>query len=1579
MMTVIELITLALAATFAHGGSLQQHMRRGAALQQSAAVKLENKAGRATLDQNSIQRAQAFSLTDFTVARGVCAKLNVPLCPAINLNILIDFNKETVRTPGDTSVCNAKSETACCVEPDRFEGIPAEAEGQPCNFKEKEGPEDFSRSDTLCPASNIECHAQHVCCVPKMTESKSTYTFTLAGAISINFGIAKFSVYIQGELSLAVSVNMESDLYKKKGDPGGLVIFKDYILGFLKDKFKRSEMHKLKTEYGEDRIQEEMLLIDIMNYTSNDPSKIFDDSVLIESKDILKLPKIPAPKTPVTEVSGYVAYIMNNVQKFLVTRAMQVWGPCAHAYVAQEGMRDKIKLAFPGNSILKSDEDFVKNKEFIWSDRKTLRLIKDLKWTEELAKVPECAGTKWSDLKCLEKLNSVPKTEYLADWTNFRKCAINKDDSQNFEIWKRPADMVRQIWVDVVADLFRFFFTCPLYKEGPDHPCTGFSSEAGLAASNANQASMGGARATGTYKGLQDAGSDGLKAQRGFFGQQKVQPRKRFSSVLRKEKFFYAYDYETQSDDWVVSARHMMDKLDNYNLVYKVVANDGTLAADLSDEMKSSEAFQAGEIFYTQQPGVAECRLIKSIYGDYIAEDNILKKTEMNAHAQRRLLQAWIFCRLLSKQNFLQIKDQNEEYYNIKGPESADDEAGRSPTRCIQFRYSKGTASIPACLPSALAYVFKDFVDLFTLDTCKKGTQSSEGKRCIPKPELTCPELNPKGDPKLSECRNEMMQINAKEVLHNLLEYLGDDYSGLKKMRLPDFLVLPGKFQEILKESVDSGEGKKRVEAMEAEEKKLNWYNIQAETTLTVGVKLWLWGGFEEDSSKDDAMDICPDPAPDQATFAVSKTWPAQISVYSKKKAGRVLDDSVVQLYDSLESPETVVLTGLLGVSIPNFGLEVEYTTRLGLNEEGKEQCTRGWTSGVEVRFAFEAAEAEDDASASDIENIAKWDMIQQIVFLAVGTAQSMHTDIKTKNEYQDANEKKGKSFISSFASKLKEGLTAKKVAMAAVKGLAKYAMHKALGAIGLEAVTTKGWPMMTIAIERFGCSDFAISLSYSNIWRFMVALGGEGAETFGVPSFKIMYYSIQTSGIRFNAMQKTLKEEVETAVKQAKDQIDLNKAAAKTSNEAYQQNTLAQPDDAFTSTTPPVKVAERHGGVLDTSARVRETFDPENVEVWDKPQTPMYLQGDMPLKQCVEKNQAEWAAETQKNVLLKPMIRSVYAKYICLVVQKTPVPLGDLPTPVCSVGGCEAGSTKVEMKGETDLAEIPFPSDGKGNFVRFSAVGCDSKGESSVLKNHQVWFKPAGVNVNAPVFDIRQIKSDIKTKVLQTVRITTPYKVQESKPTDYDFKTLTYSRRHKNQLEAPDGELPEFLKQDIWDGFDLPPHKDKEPCWTGYALKNHYTLDRGYIRFEGLYIAPGRRLLVAFHSAGTERTFATEIHGAKVKVHGDDLDWLKLEFEHSKKKNFVDSLETNTYDGERYMVKFASKYSPLSFYIETSQYFKTAPKWNFFFSNQAEDSTTCSTVAALEQITTPTQGQKYMCDDTEGKDDQTVVCKDLP
>jgi len=223
-------------------------------------------------------------------------------------------------------------------------------------------------------------------------------------------------------------------------------------------------------------------------------------------------------------------------------------------------------------------------------------------------------------------------------------------------------------------------------------------------------------------------------------------------------------------------------------------------------------------------------------------------------------------------------------------------------------------------------------------------------------------------------------------------------------MRLPDFLVLPGKFQEILKESVDSGEGKKRVEAMEAEEKKLNWYNIQAETTLTVGVKLWLWGGFEEDSSKDDAMDICPDPAPDQATFAVSKTWPAQISVYSKKKAGRVLDDSVVQLYDSLESPETVVLTGLLGVSIPNFGLEVEYTTRLGLNEEGKEQCTRGWTSGVEVRFAFEAAEAEDDASASDIENIAKWDMIQQIVFLAVGTAQSMHTDIKTKNEYQDAD-----------------------------------------------------------------------------------------------------------------------------------------------------------------------------------------------------------------------------------------------------------------------------------------------------------------------------------------------------------------------------------------------------------------------------------------------------------------------------------------------------------------------------------------------------------------------------------------------
>jgi len=43
MKTVIALITLALAATFAHGGSLQKHMRQGAALQQSAAVKLENK------------------------------------------------------------------------------------------------------------------------------------------------------------------------------------------------------------------------------------------------------------------------------------------------------------------------------------------------------------------------------------------------------------------------------------------------------------------------------------------------------------------------------------------------------------------------------------------------------------------------------------------------------------------------------------------------------------------------------------------------------------------------------------------------------------------------------------------------------------------------------------------------------------------------------------------------------------------------------------------------------------------------------------------------------------------------------------------------------------------------------------------------------------------------------------------------------------------------------------------------------------------------------------------------------------------------------------------------------------------------------------------------------------------------------------------------------------------------------------------------------------------------------------------------------------------------------------------------
>lgn len=44
MKTVIVLITLALAATFAHGGSLQQHMRQGVVVQQSVAVKLENKA-----------------------------------------------------------------------------------------------------------------------------------------------------------------------------------------------------------------------------------------------------------------------------------------------------------------------------------------------------------------------------------------------------------------------------------------------------------------------------------------------------------------------------------------------------------------------------------------------------------------------------------------------------------------------------------------------------------------------------------------------------------------------------------------------------------------------------------------------------------------------------------------------------------------------------------------------------------------------------------------------------------------------------------------------------------------------------------------------------------------------------------------------------------------------------------------------------------------------------------------------------------------------------------------------------------------------------------------------------------------------------------------------------------------------------------------------------------------------------------------------------------------------------------------------------------------------------------------------
>jgi hypothetical protein len=43
MKTAIVLITLALAATFAHGGSLQQHMRQGVVVQQSVAVKLENK------------------------------------------------------------------------------------------------------------------------------------------------------------------------------------------------------------------------------------------------------------------------------------------------------------------------------------------------------------------------------------------------------------------------------------------------------------------------------------------------------------------------------------------------------------------------------------------------------------------------------------------------------------------------------------------------------------------------------------------------------------------------------------------------------------------------------------------------------------------------------------------------------------------------------------------------------------------------------------------------------------------------------------------------------------------------------------------------------------------------------------------------------------------------------------------------------------------------------------------------------------------------------------------------------------------------------------------------------------------------------------------------------------------------------------------------------------------------------------------------------------------------------------------------------------------------------------------------
>lgn len=942
------------------------------------------------------------------------------------------------------AACRRQSEVSCCISKSNLESPPSSLFVKCKN--ERTVPEGFKVLQNYAQGGCANrCNEDEVCCGVHNDETDSpfTYAYSIAGAVTAHFGPLVMSLILQGDLSLSVKVNKNSDMYKLEGEPSMRQILHKYLSGYVTDKYRKitnyvkDKTHvratssdalsaRFLSEYGQERMEKETRLLSLLTNFADRPFDVFLDDV-----DLDWDPNGAAPtlSSAARSDKGYVHYIAPRVQDFVTSRIRNVYSPCIRAYLAQEPLS---RIYTGGNTEL-----------FRWDTRPVNDLIEELRKEDPtlVGVPPKCTTEGFASEACHEAIRDLP-TLLERGYADYRRCTENAGEVSK-KFWKDEAThLLRAIWFDLTEDLFEFFFVCPLYPDGESHPCKNFMTQTSMV-SVERDTDMS-----------HDDGSQITKLGSRL--------RSDYSQLMRPKNsktMGHKWGHRTESVDWTVSGIDTMEKISDYNPVYDVYPNDGKFVSGLDEERNPQRILRQSSAVYLQQPGVTDCNVIDSLVGEIIKKDPLLREEAAQTFVDRRRQQLMLFCRLIVSEN----ARSRTRYSDIEGSSEQDDRINplwgvnkfARRTKCAQFSYESTRFNMKnSCLPSPLVFLFKRYVELFSTDS---GIFDVEQRTC-------------ESGGHTNECKRKTMEDVSKRVLKNLARF------NVELMRLPNMITNPDRFKEVWSRASD--DAMKVLTVMEKDEKELKWFHIDAESTLSVSASLARWfGALDEDNESDDPFDLCEDPGADQIVIARASSASSTTDVYLRRDTrGTRFDPTsrrkTISIFQAQEEEGAVVYTvagGLPFSDVAQASCEISFKSV---------KCV-----DISVGLALAPAEIEDDgnsnifgAEASD-STAETYNLILAKVTRTLSAAQNAIHKIRKEKETSDDDSSARKVWTvlkEAFAatrdetgeaatSLLRKAADAStKMLAKAVKGLAK----KVANAMGMESAR---WSSITLSLENFG------------------------------------------------------------------------------------------------------------------------------------------------------------------------------------------------------------------------------------------------------------------------------------------------------------------------------------------------------------------------------------------------------------------------------------------------------------------------------------------------------------------------------